>query len=253
MTPAPDEKPSNSATPPGTQRLPADALCCQTCPSIQWTKMQMLRAIAREVRAPTALLLGATEILAGEEERLHPEHRRFLDLALAQANRLKRMLDDFGTAVEIYHGPAALDFQPVDLAQVVRECVREYQPRAEQKGLELSADVAPVVRVVGRRDLLHTALSALLDNAVKFTPEGYVRVRLTETAVLDVQDTGIGIPADKKDLIFEPFFQGHCHGGVGLGLGLVKRIVELHGGAVGVLCSTGKGSTFRICLPARES
>jgi len=148
------------------------------------------------------------------------------------------------------------------MSQLVQVSCRDFKANADKAGLALMADIAPEVPyVLGDPLALRRVLDNLLSNAFKFTPKGgRVTARLSQdsgTVVMAVSDTGIGIPNDKLGRIFERFYQvdgsaTRQYGGVGLGLALVKEIVEAHGGRMAVSSQVGEGATFTILLPAHE-
>jgi len=152
--------------------------------------------------------------------------------------------------------------EPLDLIRLVQSWLAEFRVTAEKAGLALTADIAPQLPLVSGDSLaLHRVLDNLLGNAFKFTPKGgQVTVRLQrqgENVVLQVSDTGIGIPSDQLRRVFERFYQvdgsaTRRFGGIGLGLALVKEIAEAHGGQVTVTSQVGVGTTFTVSLPVQE-
>jgi signal transduction histidine kinase len=154
---------------------------------------------------------------------------------------------------------ASLELAPVSLADVIDMALRGAEAAAQEANLQLICKVPPDLDpVFGDRARLGQVLDNLIGNALKFTPPG----GLIEVSVEDagdyervlVRDTGIGIPSDKLEKIFEPFYQidgstTRRFGGAGLGLAIVKQIVEAHGGQVGVTSELGKGSTFFFTVP----
>ena len=152
-------------------------------------------------------------------------------------------------------------FESVDLGGVVRGVVDEYRARAARSNLAFVTDLPPALPPIqGNAKNLERAFKALLDNAVKFSPEGG-RVRVTASAAamilcVAVSDSGIGIPAAHLPRIFERFYHvdeidGHRFGGVGLGLAIAKHLVERHGGRIEATSSgvPGEGAVFRVNLP----
>jgi two-component system sensor histidine kinase/response regulator len=153
------------------------------------------------------------------------------------------------------------EWEPVALDEVARTAVKEFSIRAKEADLTLQSDIADVSAVRGSLMYLRRVLDNLLNNAVKFTPKGgkiTVRVWQEDTRIkLEVRDTGIGIPADQLGRVFERFYQvdgsiRRRYGGVGLGLALVKELVELHDGRVEVESQLDEGSVFTVTLPASE-
>jgi len=150
-------------------------------------------------------------------------------------------------------------FEPVDLSQVVNTVATDLQAACTLSGLTLQADVMPEVPLVlGNAQHLQRVCENLVTNAIKFTPSGgHIHMRLwteEQKALIEVSDTGIGIPEEKLPRIFDRFYQvdgssKRRHGGAGLGLALVKEVVEAHGGQVTVDSQPGKGSKFVVSLP----
>jgi signal transduction histidine kinase len=144
----------------------------------------------------------------------------------------------------------------VTLAEVVARAVDLYRDVADAKGVTLVADTPADVVVIADRTRLEQVAANLIDNAVKYTPPGGrvdVEVRRTEdAAILRVRDSGPGIPLDEQPRIFDRLFRGdtsRTERGLGLGLSLVKAIVEAHGGTVDVVSGPGRGAVFTVSLP----
>jgi len=174
-----------------------------------------------------------------------------------RARMLKEMMDDFIVILEAER--RELKPEQVDLADLIHTLMADFQAAAEQVGLALAAEVAlDLPPLFGDPHHLRRVLDNLLGNALKFTPAGgTVTVRLWRDggeAVLEVADTGVGIPRGQLDRIFERFYQvdgstSRRYGGTGLGLALVKEVIEAHSGTVGVESEPGRGSTFTVRLP----
>jgi signal transduction histidine kinase len=146
--------------------------------------------------------------------------------------------------------------EPVRLADVAERAIDLYREVAETKGIRLVAHIRPDVMIHGDRVRLEQVGANLLDNAVKYTPaDGQIDVEVErdgDRAILRVRDTGSGIPADELPRIWDRLFRGdtsRAERGLGLGLSLVKAVVEAHGGSVGVTSEPGRGSTFTVSLP----
>ncbi|MGA7933855.1 MAG: hybrid sensor histidine kinase/response regulator [Kovacikia sp.] len=186
----------------------------------------------------------------------------------------QNLLTMVNTLLEVYRyeaGRKSLTFSPVDLAALIREVVEELSPLAKEKGLALSfvqldQGNGSVEAVMGDRLELRRVVTNLIGNAIKFTDSGSVKVRLSDyhssgnpqiseprSIILEIEDTGPGIPAKEQLTLFESFVQGnHRRGGSGLGLHLSRRIVEAHSGKIEVKSELGKGSLFRVWLPAQH-
>lgn len=192
-------------------------------------------------------------------------------VTMARSNR--NLLAMVNTLLEVYRyeaGRKTLTFSPIDLKQLLQEVIEELTPLAGEKNLSLVLDVGDKdahnklnSKVVGDRLELHRVFTNLIGNAIKFTDKGSVVVRMvpdtnivdsdTPSLVIEVQDTGPGIPPEDQAVLFERFRQGnHKRSGSGLGLHLSRRIVEAHQGAIEVKSELGKGSLFRISLPVQH-
>ncbi|MBD1935493.1 MULTISPECIES: hybrid sensor histidine kinase/response regulator [Cyanophyceae] len=192
-------------------------------------------------------------------------------VTMARSNR--NLLAMVNTLLEVYRyeaGRKTLTFSPIDLKQLLQEVIEELTPLAGEKNLSLVLDVGDKdahnklnSKVVGDRLELHRVFTNLIGNAIKFTDKGSVVVRMvpdtnivdsdTPSLIMEVQDTGPGIPAEDQAVLFERFRQGnHKRSGSGLGLHLSRRIVEAHQGAIEVKSELGKGSLFRIRLPVQH-
>jgi len=211
--------------------------------------------VSHDLRTPLTRLRGTAELaLAGA-----PDAERFRE-ALAdcveESDRVLVMLNTLMDISEAESGAMPLQREPVRLADVVERAVDLYHDTAEAKGVTLAIAPGEAVIVSGDRTRLEQAAANLIDNAVKYTPAGgRVDVEIARDgnrALLRVRDTGPGIPADELPRIWDRLFRGdtsRTERGLGLGLSLVKAIVEAHGGSVDVISEPGQGSTFTAALP----
>jgi len=209
---------------------------------------------AHEIGTPLTALQADLEL--AERKATSEDERRLVDKALSQTDRLANLSDNLLQLSRLEAGETAGERENADLAAVARELADGVASRAEQAGVELVLDVAagPLpVRVAQPR--LQTILANLLDNAVKFTPEGgTVTLAVRQdgaTAVVTVADTGVGIPADEQGGIFGRFHRARnvsAYPGNGLGLAIVKAAVERSGGTV-TFTSSETGTTFTVTLP----
>ena len=221
-------------------------------------KNEFLALLAHELRGPLAPLGNAVELLRLAAES-RPDLRRIQGMLARQVDHLSRLVDDLVDLARIFHGALAVRAEPLDMATVVERAVELARPTIDSRRLALAVEVAPApMPVHGDLVRLTQALANVLHNAAKYTPAGG-RVTVAAApqdgkALVTVSDTGIGIPAAKLEQIFEPFVQAsatpEAAGGLGLGLTLVRRLVQLHGGAVtATSAGTGAGSRFVIELP----
>ena len=220
-------------------------------------KDELIQNVSHELRTPLGLILGYAEMLHGSElGELDPLQQQSVAVIARRARILRKMIDDFTVILEVRN--RELERKPVDLGALIRNLLADFQALVEQAGLTLEAQVASDLPLVSGNEMhLERVLDNLLDNARKFTSAGSVSVRLEQERgdlVLEVSDTGVGIPRDEFERIFDLFYQvdggpSRHFGGTGLGLALVKEVVEFHGGAVVVESQPKKGSTFKINLP----
>jgi signal transduction histidine kinase len=243
------------------QRATALARALEQQQELDRLKDEFLQNISHELRTPLALILGYAELMnSGELGELQSNQRGPVSVIARRVRMLSKMVNDLIAILAV----EALELREevVDLADLVRTMLVDFRVAAEEAELSLTAEVAPdLPPVFGDPDQLHRMLDNLLGNALKFTPTGgRLTIRLWrygdgKAVVLDVTDTGIGIPPDQLGRVFDRFYQidgssKRRYGGVGLGLALVKEIVEAHGGQVSVWSVVNEGSTFRVTLPA---
>jgi len=214
--------------------------------------------VSHDLRTPLTRLRGTAEMaLAGPADL--DRYREALADCVEETDRVLQMLNALMDISEAESGALQLRRERVPLSEVVERAVDLYREVAEAKGVRLAVEAADDVAVTADRTRLEQAAANLIDNAVKYTPAGgLVDVEIGRTgsaALLRVRDTGPGIPADELPRIFDRLFRGdrsRAERGLGLGLSLVKAIVEAHGGTVAVDSSVGAGSTFTVALPLAE-
>lgn len=214
--------------------------------------------VSHELKTPLAAIRGYAETLRDGALDEPPTARRFTDRILSQCRRLQELLDDLLILSRLEGTDAALEREPVDLDAVARRAVELLTPAAREKRVEIELQEEEVPAVQGDAGSLERLLLNLLDNAIKYNrPDGKITVRLGRCgaeALLEVSDSGIGIPAESIPRIFERFYRvdkgrAREEGGTGLGLAIVKHIAQAHGGQVDVESRMGRGSTFRVRLP----
>ena len=225
---------------------------------VERLKEEFLASVSHELRTPLTSVLGYTESLrAGDFGSLDDDQVHALRVVERNAGRLNRLIDDLLLTARIESQSLDLQLEELDLSTLAAESVQAAEPGAEGQGVGLVLAVEPV-RVEGDRLRLGQLLDNLVSNAVKFTPDGgTVTVSLGTRggeAVLEIADTGIGIPADEQDRLFERFYRASTARersieGTGLGLVIARAIAEAHGGRIGFESKEGAGTTFRVGLP----
>jgi signal transduction histidine kinase len=215
--------------------------------------------VSHDLRTPLTRLRGSAEMALASPPDLD-RYREALGDCVEETDRVLVMLDTLMDISEAESGAMPLQREPVRLADAAARAVDLYRDVADAKGVTLVADAGADAVVFGDRVRLEQATANLIDNAVKYTPRGgHVSVdvqRERDRALLRVRDTGIGIPADEQPRIWDRLFRGdksRAERGLGLGLSLVKAVIEAHGGTVAVASEPGQGSTFTVSLPVATS
>jgi len=213
--------------------------------------------VSHELRTPIASIAAAAETLA-EAEPDAAESSHLLGLIRRQSDRMRALIDDLMDLAQIESGAVELRREKLSLPDLLNEARDDFAKTAADRGIGilLRVDGSPAAEADKRR--LTQVVHNLVDNAIKFSPDGGVVTlgasTVDGTAVLSVSDAGPGIPRAEQDRIFQRFYQvdrsrSKTRPGTGLGLAIVKHIVQLHGGKVEVESEVGRGSTFRIRLP----
>jgi PAS domain S-box-containing protein len=222
-------------------------------------KDEFLATVSHELRTPLTAIVGWAHLLLGEMANDPEALRKGLEVIARNARAQKLIVEDLLDISRIIQHRLRLDLSQVDLSAVVAESIDTVRGAALAKGITLAVRGAePAYRLAGDAGRLRQVACNLLSNAIKFTPEGgSIDVEISrspEHLALSVIDTGTGISPAFLPHIFEPFRQAdtsicRVHGGLGLGLSIVRRIAELHGGSVAVESEPGRGSTFTVMLP----
>jgi signal transduction histidine kinase/FixJ family two-component response regulator len=224
-------------------------------------KSEFINIAAHELRTPLAILLGYASVMAEEETTSVDQSR--LDVIIRNAMRLSSLIDDMLNLSYLETGQARLDIEEIDFRDMIQEAILDTKNMAKEKSLIIDVSIPDdFPLLLTDRNKLDLIVMNLLSNAIKYTPEGG-RISLKawlngDRATVAIRDTGIGIPPESLDKIFDRFYQvedslTRQHGGIGLGLAIVKSFVELCQGRIWVESEVGKGSTFTFELPLRPS
>ena len=225
-------------------------------------KDEFVALVSHELRTPLTSIRGYLELIReGKGGKVTKKQERFLEVMNRNSERLLRLVSDLLFVAQAESGNVALELEQLDLADVAKETVDATRPLAAAKAIAINLESGDRLRVLADHARLIQLLDNLLSNAVKFTPEGgQVDVTVSAQnghAVLEVADSGIGIPRGEQDRLFDRFFRAstataQAVPGTGLGLAIAKAIVDAHDGSIEVESDEGSGSTFRVQLPVRQ-
>lgn len=224
-------------------------------------RRELVANISHDLRTPMAALAGSLETLQMMEGQTTAETQaQHLEVASQHAARLARLIEELFELARLESGEPRLNLEPFSLAELVQDVAQKFALQAERRKLRLETEIPSSAAFVrGDIGLIERVLENLLENALKFTPEGgVVRLALVagvETVAARVSDNGVGIPADELPRVFERAYRGsrdEAQGaeGTGLGLAIAQRILHLHGSRIEVESELGAGTAFTFALPA---
>ena len=217
--------------------------------------MEFISVTTHELKTPLTAIIASAELLNGE---LQPDKKsvsgRLIQSIIRNAHSIDERLSLFSEMSMLLAGDLQLQLEAVDIGQVIHDvAIRSYpttRSRSQSLAMDLPDSLPPVK---ADRQYLEEILLALVANASKFTPErGKIKVGARQdgqSLMVQVSDTGMGIPAKEQELIFQPYYQVNGGKGSGLGLAITKFLVELHGGKIWLNSVVGQGSTFFLSLP----
>jgi signal transduction histidine kinase len=234
-------------------------------------KSEFVSVASHELRTPLAAIKNAVQLmLSGKTGEINENQSKFLSMAERNINRLTNILNDLLNLSRIESGKVELKFQNLELERVIELTTSSLRPQADVKSIQIEVEVPePLPAVYADTEKVEQILTNLIGNAIKFTPEGGKIIVSAkhlpkekeggygDQIAVSVKDTGIGIPPEHLDAIFEKFHQveGSLHrsvSGTGLGLAITKGLVEAHQGKIWVKSEIEKGSTFTFTLPLAE-
>ena len=227
--------------------------------NVEKIKKDFVVNVSHELRTPLTAIKGFVETL---EEGIDEKNRRYVDIIRRHTDRLINIVKDLLLLSQLEEKGTTLELEEVDLGNLIERILKIFEPRMREKNLKRELkikDDLPLIKADSFK--LEQALINLLDNAINYTERGIITISLKHRdhqVVIEVQDTGIGIPDEHIPRIFERFYvadksRSKMLGGTGLGLSIVKHIVLLHNGAIDVKSTPGEGTTFSITLPINPS
>ncbi|MEJ2239369.1 MAG: ATP-binding protein [Gemmatimonadales bacterium] len=226
---------------------------------LETVRQDFVANVSHELKTPITAIRGLIDTVVEDQNMPIETRTRFLGKVQEQSRRLSLLVTDLLTLARLESADGMLESETLDLRDSVSRSISNLISAADDRGIELLTDVPEAaVRVVGDYQALELVVNNLLDNALKYTPQGgkvWVRVDTDgKSAILEVVDTGIGIAREHHERIFERFYRvdkarSREVGGTGLGLSIVKHICKLLGGSVSIASDIGVGSTFRVRLP----
>ncbi len=228
-------------------------LCHELRESVQ-ARHDVLAIVSHDLRNPLSHIVASTAVLLEDSQVLSQRFKRWIEGISRSADRMTHLIEDLLDLARIESGTLKLVSAPRDARELIDESVERQTATAGERHVRLVGDVDEEIAVLCDEDRLLQILANLIGNALKFTPAGgqvEVRARRQGDQVrFEVEDSGQGIPAEELPHVFDRYWHTEGHSGVGLGLSIVKRLVEAHGGQIMVESQLGKGTTFRFTLPA---
>ncbi|TQD26180.1 ATP-binding protein [Methanolobus vulcani] len=227
------------------------------------TKSEFLSNVNHELRTPLSLILGYSDLLLEENKLMDEQQAKFVEIIKSGGSRLLDMINSLIYISEIEDGKMELEINDFSLPEMVYEIQKVARSIAIKKSIKLDFTLDPDIRTIyADKSKLKIIFHHLITNAIKFTPEqGKIWVNIKHdhgnALYIDVKDNGIGISEEDKAKLFDTFVQvdgspTRRYGGSGLGLALVKKLVEIHKGSIWLESESGKGSTFHLAIPAQN-
>jgi signal transduction histidine kinase len=223
-------------------------------------RVEFISATTHELKTSLTAIIASAGLLSDElqlDTKSVPG--RLIRSIVRNAHSIDERLSRFSEMAQLLAGDLRLQLEPVEIGQVIHDVATRFYPRIRSRSQSLTVELPNSLPLVkADRQYLEEILLSLVANASKFTPErGTIQVGAQqddESLVVQVSDTGVGIPAEEQERIFQPYYQikqdgGRRHAGSGLGLAITKSLVELHDGKIWLKSIVGQGSTFAFSLP----
>lgn len=225
------------------------------------TRQEFFANISHELRTPITYLEGYAKVVKEKLYTSEEEKDKYLDIIQEEASRLQRLVNDLFDLAKMEEGKISLSLEWIDLTDIVRSSIRKMEWKVNEKGLVMRGSYdEEIPLIVGDGLRMEQIILNMLDNAIRYTDQGDIRVHLHKDlkhVTITIEDTGIGIAEEELPLLFERFYRveksrSRQHGGTGLGLSIVKKLVELQGGTIKVRSKAGAGTRFDITFPLPE-
>lgn len=223
---------------------------------IEDMQKQFLSDVSHELKTPMSAIIGSVEILKRDGMESPEIFNEFMDILLKESYRMQNIINDILELSRLDQTKVSLDYQELDVKAVVKESMDLFEPLAKEKHLSLIYHNQIKEPLILDYSTIKMILSNFISNAIKYSNEGIITIKTKkadDTFILSVQDEGIGIPKNKLNYIYDRFYQvdksRSSKISTGLGLSIVKKIVELNQGTIDVESSAGNGSTFTVKLP----
>ncbi len=225
-------------------------------------KNEFIANVSHELKTPLTSAIGYIALISKRKiGNISDEALGALKIVEKNLNELSLKIDSILQISKFQVGKSHLTLKNIDLVKIAKKCIENYRPVAELKGIKLEFESVEHLVLLGDAKSIESMICNLVDNAVKFTNKGKVSLRIKmgknkKYAIIEVEDTGIGIPKKYLKKIFDRFYQVESSttrrfGGIGLGLSIVKEVVDLHGGIIQLKSEEGKGTLFKILLPVK--
>lgn len=221
-------------------------------------KTDFLAMTSHEIRTPLNGIMGMTQVLLADQG-LDPQTRERVSLVLGAGQTMQSLVDDLLDVAKMENGGITITAVPTNMSAILKDSVQFWQAEASAKGLSIAfVEAAPIPVLTTDAGRIRQVLFNLLANAIKFTPAGSITVAAKQNDAhmveITVEDTGVGIPEDQLETVFEAFHQvdngmSRDFGGAGLGLAICRNIMTALGGQISVTSTVGRGSVFRLTLP----